>query len=244
MDVRIRLGSLLAAALLLVVGLHRLAGMEGFGVDWGEPARWFEHTPVEDIVGAVVLLIALLLAYWLLLSVVACTVAAVSGRKWLVAAAQRFALPTVRRLIARMMTVSIAASSLAGPVVPALAAAPVPAQAWDGSGEDDGKSPDPLILPPHLRVELDSEEQEQDVEQAPEPGDPAATVTVVRGDNLWRLSEQHLQHVWGRDDLGDHEVAGYWVQVIDANRARLRSGNPDLIYPGEVIVLPEAPPSL
>ncbi len=33
-------------------------------------------------------------------------------------------------------------------------------------------------------------------------------------------------------------MANYWVVVIEANRSRVRSGDPDLIYPGEVIVLP------
>ena len=33
-------------------------------------------------------------------------------------------------------------------------------------------------------------------------------------------------------DLSDQEVANYWVVVIEANRSRVRSGDPDLIYPG------------
>ena len=37
------------------------------------------------------------------------------------------------------------------------------------------------------------------------------------------------------DRLG---FARYWVAVCDANRARVRSGNLNLIYPGELIVLP------
>ena len=66
---------------------------------------------------------------------------------------------------------------------------------------------------------------------------PAERV-VVPGDNLWIISEQHLEQVTGRTDLSDQEVANYWVLVIEANRKRVRSGDPDLIYPGEVIVLP------
>ena len=61
---------------------------------------------------------------------------------------------------------------------------------------------------------------------------------VVPGDNLWIIAERHLEQVTGQSDLSDQEVANYWVVVIEANRSRVRSGDPDLIYPGEVIVLP------
>jgi nucleoid-associated protein YgaU len=36
------------------------------------------------------------------------------------------------------------------------------------------------------------------------------------------------------------EVEPLWRTVIDANRQRLRSGDPDLIYPGETILIPDA----
>jgi nucleoid-associated protein YgaU len=70
-----------------------------------------------------------------------------------------------------------------------------------------------------------------------EVGIPAEHV-VVPGDNLWIIAERHLEQVTGRSDLSDREVAEYWVAVIEANRDRVRSGDPDLIYPGEVMVLP------
>lgn len=243
---RIRLGTLVAAELLLVSGLHRLAGMEGFSVDWRQPALWLGDVAVEDVVSAVVLLGALVLAYWLLLSTIACTVAALSGRDVLAAAAHRFTLPIGRRLAARVMTLSMTASSLAGPLVPALADGPGPALVWDvgeATSEDDEDPGEQLILPPHLLVMPDSGGENQDAEQPTEPGEPPGTVTVARGDHLWSLSERHLSRVWRRDDLADHEVARYWVEVINLNRGRLRSGNPDLIYPGEVVLLPEVSPS-
>ena len=59
---------------------------------------------------------------------------------------------------------------------------------------------------------------------------------VVPGDNLWIIAERHLEQVTGRSDVSDQRVATYWVVVIEANQ--VRSGDPDLIYPGEVIVLP------
>jgi len=63
---------------------------------------------------------------------------------------------------------------------------------------------------------------------------------VVRGDNLWTIARTHLAEVRGRRaaDLSDREIAAYWVTVVEANRGGLRSGDPDLIYPGEVVELP------
>ena len=59
------------------------------------------------------------------------------------------------------------------------------------------------------------------------------TVVVERGDHLWKISARHLSQV-----APDATVAPYWLEVIDTNTPHLRSGDPDLIYPGEVIELP------
>jgi nucleoid-associated protein YgaU len=66
---------------------------------------------------------------------------------------------------------------------------------------------------------------------------------VVRGDNLWTIARDHLAEARGRPaaDLSDREIAAYWVTVVERNRARLRSRDPDLIYPGEVVELPPVP---
>jgi nucleoid-associated protein YgaU len=63
---------------------------------------------------------------------------------------------------------------------------------------------------------------------------------VVEGDNLWVISRDRLAQVSESpaSELSDHEIAAYWLRVIAANRDSLRSGNPDLIFPGETIQLP------
>lgn len=58
-------------------------------------------------------------------------------------------------------------------------------------------------------------------------------VIVEKGDHLWKISARHLEaHSPGL------RVAPYWLRVIEVNTPSLRSGDPDLIYPGEVIRLP------
>ena len=59
-------------------------------------------------------------------------------------------------------------------------------------------------------------------------------VTVETGDHLWRISARHLV-----DAKSASPIAPYWRKVIDLNLSVLRSGDPDLIYAGEVVVLPE-----
>jgi hypothetical protein len=63
---------------------------------------------------------------------------------------------------------------------------------------------------------------------------------VARGDNLWVIARDHLSQLrsGGSGPPTNREVADYWRKVVDANRDRLRSGDPDLIYPGEEIILP------
>jgi nucleoid-associated protein YgaU len=59
-------------------------------------------------------------------------------------------------------------------------------------------------------------------------------VTVEQGDHLWKISERHLVAT-----QADSAIAPYWHRVVELNLPTLRSGNPDLIYPGELVTLPD-----
>lgn len=63
------------------------------------------------------------------------------------------------------------------------------------------------------------------------------SVVVEPGDHLWKISEHHLDAVLGRA-AEPAEIDPYWRSVIELNRDHIQSGDPDLIYPGEVISLP------
>ncbi len=58
---------------------------------------------------------------------------------------------------------------------------------------------------------------------------------VEAGDSLWTIAATELA---AQGDTCERGVATYWRTVVEANRAALRSGNPNLIFPGEVIALP------
>lgn len=64
-------------------------------------------------------------------------------------------------------------------------------------------------------------------------GAEGAEVTVRPGDHLWKISARHLG-----EHSPDSQVAPYWRRVVAVNTPNLRSGDPDLIYPGETISLP------
>ncbi|MBT8240328.1 MAG: hypothetical protein KJN63_03795 [Acidimicrobiia bacterium] len=123
------------------------------------------------------------------------------------------------------------------PVEPALGAgAPV---STDGGepGEDvvgdpagpGGSSLGPITLPEPNQPEAD--------ESSRDDRPTAAKHLVVPGDNLWVIAEARLSAHLGRP-ASNAEIVPFWIAVIDANLVSLRSGDPDLIHPGETIVLP------
>ena len=65
---------------------------------------------------------------------------------------------------------------------------------------------------------------------------------VVAGDNLWRIAATTLSRAIGREPT-DAEVVPYWREVCALNRSTLRSRDPDLIFPGELVALAPLPPS-
>lgn len=101
-------------------------------------------------------------------------------------------------------------------------------------------SPAPPVAPPHpagpaVPVLLPP---------APVPGPvstgdvgTSGTVVVQPGDSLWSIAEEALMDLTGRADA--REVDAYWRRVVAANRSVLTDPlNPDLIFAGQVIVLP------
>ena len=103
---------------------------------------------------------------------------------------------------------------------------------------------DPLVLQPDVDTKTTK------VQNGLRPHDSlhpvrSATPTVdswlvESGDSLWSIAEETLQdHSEPGDVMTDETIAAYWRVVIEANLDRLvEPGNPDLIMPGQEIVLP------
>lgn len=64
---------------------------------------------------------------------------------------------------------------------------------------------------------------------------------VTPGDHFWSIAEGVLTATYGSTP-DEASVAEYWVVLVDANRSRLIDpNNPDLIFPGQELVLPLIP---
>lgn len=136
---------------------------------------------------------------------------------------------------------------------------PSPAARASGAGEVLGESgarvsadgiPPPAVTPESLPLPEVGEPPDEvggDVSGGRDPGvsgdegGVSPQVHVVEpGDHLWGVAAADVAAASGRDPSGieAEEVTPRWRAVVDANRGRLRSGDPDLIYPGERIELP------
>jgi hypothetical protein len=76
---------------------------------------------------------------------------------------------------------------------------------------------------------------------APPPAPAAGTAhTVTDGEHLWSIAATRVAGASGTApaDLFPADIAPYWLRVVELNRQRLRSLNPNLVYPGEVVELP------
>jgi hypothetical protein len=82
------------------------------------------------------------------------------------------------------------------------------------------------------------------VPAAPAPSAPTPTAeaahTVTGGEHLWSIAAGHVATMMGKSPAGlaPADIAPYWLRVVEINLPRLRSGNPNLVYPGEVVELP------
>lgn len=81
---------------------------------------------------------------------------------------------------------------------------------------------------------------------APAPAPPPASPPppshrVDAGDSFWTIAADVLEQGWGRRPT-DAEIDPYWRTLVDANRHRLVSGDPDLVVPGQVFEVPSVPP--
>lgn len=76
------------------------------------------------------------------------------------------------------------------------------------------------------------------------PDDPGEVHVVRPGDHLWGIAAADLAAGSERaaSQLEPSEVAPHWREVVADNHERLRSGDPDLIYPGEHVELPSDEP--
>ncbi|MCJ7753398.1 MAG: hypothetical protein MUP13_02415 [Thermoanaerobaculales bacterium] len=225
-----------------LVWLLQLGNLPWLRIDWSNLGIWLRVTPAEDALAAMVWLAALGCAIWLAVSTLLYLAARASRVPALIRSIGWMTLPAIRKVSEGALAALLVTSTIAAAPVWAQAPSPVVVVVDEGGA----------LLPPGfvgLGREMFEEarpEAETGVPPLPTlpreanpitPGAAPALVTVQTGDNLWTMSRRHLTDVLDRHPT-NQEIAPYWRQVITRNQPNLISGNPDLIYAGEVIEMP------
>jgi resuscitation-promoting factor RpfA len=243
--------TLVAAEVSAVVALARLGSRAPFALDHRHLDAWLRTTAPADGLAAVLRVVALAGCGWLLLSTAsyaaarACRIpAAIRAVRWCTPAA-------VRRVVDAALAVSVVAGTVLTPAV--ARATPSTPAVTAGTGVRDGHGgaleslpaePAPTTAAPTATTPpTTSAPPTSAPSTTPTPPTPLPlTVVVAPGDSLWELAAGRvaLATARARADVGDAEIARYWLSVCDANTPTLRSGDPDLIFPGEVVTLPPA----
>lgn len=219
------------ATLVLLV---RLGSVPGFAIEWADPAGWLARTTPEDAAAAVLRVMAIGGAGWLLLSTLLCLAASARPGGSTGSLARAVTGRGVVRILERVLAISLVTGTTFGPAAAIGAGPPSPPVEIDvrtGRAETEEAvptvepTPVPTPAPPLVPVAT----PETSVEHVVQPGEC-----------LWSIAADELALTTARtrDAIADAEVAAYWVELMAANHGRLASGDPNLIYPGEVVLLP------
>lgn len=234
MNRRIRALGALAAIAVVIVALHLASrfGLRGpTGLSRAELSDWFDD-PVA-LIATIVRWIALALAYYLFVAVAVLALTEPDPDN---------AATGIRRLVppgmASVVGVALGLTATAGPAVIHMASTgPAtslnPPQSLTLSTLDD-----PLVL--------DEQSEAETINPADHTGTihtsaPAPELWEVRtGDSMWLIARETLaDDLPAGENITDQTVAAYVDVLVEANLDRLvEPGNPDLILPGQELVLP------
>ena len=190
----------------------------------------------DDLALAVAWFVAVTASAWLFVATGASLVALGFDRPRL---AHRLA-STLPVGIRRLVEVAIVGSCLTIPALPAPALGPARFAAAVVGDQPVVRAPEtsqPNTTPPTTAAPALIPRPDPAPSAGPAPSELPPRVVVRAGDSLWLIARASLTRVSAtRPD--DTAVARYWLAVIGANRSTLRSGNPSLIFPGEIVALP------
>ena len=117
---------LLGLELAAVLTLHWLGRFAGLRIGWDDPVEWLASSPVQEVLGALLRTVGLVMAYWLLASTVLYLLASLTRLPSAVRAVGWATLPLARRVADHAVAVTLATSMVGGGTLgvagPALAA--------------------------------------------------------------------------------------------------------------------------
>ncbi len=269
MTARWRLFAWTAALALGLRALHALgAGTLAVPLSSVEDLSvWLDRTPPEVMAVAIVRLVALAAGWYLAVCTLALALTRPFGRTRVASAAARATPAVIRRLVAGGGGLGLAAGTLVGGL-PSMGMAPTalsprPAAASIvGAMEDPGPptatmARGPRDMPTAVMTRMPAEDMltavmtrlpATDAPPASRAPPTHATVdaataappswTVEAGDSFWSIAAETVAPADHASD--DRRVIAYWRRLVEANRGRLLDpGNPDLLVPGQELVLPD-----
>jgi hypothetical protein len=256
---------LLAWTAALVLGLRALHTLGAGTLDVPvtsvqDLSVWLDRTSPEVMAVALVRMGALVTGWYLAVCTLALALIRPFGRTRLAGAAIRVSPAIVRRVVSGGGGLGLAAGALLGAVpYPTIAAA---------SPVEPTQSPGPATAtmtrsaqenPTAVMIRLPAEDGPPAAPARRAPGpDPTPAAAPVRpgpadmagappspnwiveaGDSFWSIAVGLVSP--SRDGApSDRQVIGYWRRLVDANRTRLLDpDNPDLLVPGQELLLPE-----
>lgn len=246
----IRAATLILFEVGAIATLHAIGGVAWFQIPWRRLGDWLQQTPADESLPALLRIVALVLTYWLTVSTALYALAGMARIPAAVRAIEWATLPVVRRVVDGTAALTIVAATVAGPTAPAIAN-DLPSPIVVEIGQDglpippfaDGEDAAPAGTVPQGAARIGWTPTPAG---APTPAAVApptmvttepARWTVAPGDNLWTIAERHLGG-FAASEAELPDVGDYWHRVVVANQDLIRSSDPDLIYPGEIVVLP------
>lgn len=108
------LALLLLFEAVAIFALRAIGRDEAMQIDWRHLAAWSDGKTIDQLLPPIVLLVALVLAYWMLASTILTVLAAASRVPSFITATTRFTLPSVRRVVDGAMAASVLTTSIVG----------------------------------------------------------------------------------------------------------------------------------
>ncbi len=215
----VALSGLMAFAGAITFALHRLGEVNWLSVDWSHLREWLDNTPPTEALSATARLMGLGCGGGF--SLPPSSIWPRECREPLLLCGSP--LPSLSPSFARC------SSNRLPPPGSLPLSAPGPQSGWVGEFVDRGYGPclrdrdeSECSLPPSHTRRAISENQYR----------------IVAGDNLWQIAHRILSQFLPHPPT-NQQIAGYWMDLIEANEVTLRSGDPNLIHPGETIILSE-----
>jgi hypothetical protein len=232
---------MLLRAKLTILGLGEVAlavalwrrGRVDDPLRWSDPLGWLRTTTVEGALIEVGRVLVLALVAWMVLTTALAIVARMLDRicgttRWFGAVSR-----VVPGFVAAMVAAAIVTTApvLAQSRTPVAPIGPVRAGRAPTTVITESKAPLPTPTPIPTPTPTPATVPVPTPLPATAPTRPPIVHVVTAGESIWSIARDRV----GVDPVTLHE---YWRALCDANRAALRSGDVNLIHPGETVVLP------